>query len=75
MSLILKYRKPVLELKLKEENVKQTFPQYQNTRKHYIDWQGNFQKNWTAPPHNAYNRPIKKIRYNLWADTRNLWPK
>ena len=75
MSLILKYRKPVLEERLKDENVKHGFPQYQNTRKHYMDWKGNFQKNWTAPPTSAYNRPLKKIHKDLWADTRTLWPK
>ena len=75
MSLILRYRKPVLDDKLKPENVKHSFSQYHNTRKHYIDWRGNFQKNWSAPPASAYNRPLKKIHYNLWADTRTLWPK
>ena len=75
MSLILRYRKPVLAEKLKEENVKQAFPQYQNTNKFYIDYKGNFHKKWAPPVASAYNRPIKKIHYNLWADTTSLWPK
>ena len=75
MSLILRMRKPVLEQQLKDENVEISLPQYQNTRKHYMDAYGNFQKHWTESDPNAYNRPIKKIHYNLWADTRTLWPK
>ena len=75
MSLILQKRKTIIEQQLKEENVEIAFPQYQNTRKLYMDAYGNFQKHWTPADPNAYNRPIKKIHYNLWNDTRTLWPK
>ena len=72
MSIILKYRKPVKEIILAEEHTKVTFPFMQNTRKHYMDWEGHFLKHWVAPPKSAYDRPIKKIHYDLWSDTRSL---
>ena len=75
MSLNIRYRKPVKEIVLQEENTKHQVPQFQNQYKHYMDWQGNFLKNWVAPPKSAYDRPIKKIHYDLWADTRSIWPK
>ena len=75
MSLVLKYRKPVKEILLAEEHTKHALPWLQNTRKHYMNWKGEFLKHWEAPPKSAYDRPIKKINKNLWEDTRSIWPK
>ena len=75
MSIVLKYRKPVKDIILAEENTKIRLPFRENTMKHYMDWQGNFLKNWVAPVKSAYNRPIKKIHYDIWSDTRSIWPR
>ena len=68
-------RKAVREVILAPEYVKRRPPQFQNQYKHYMDWQGNFLKHWVPPPKSAYDRPIKKIHYDLWSDTRSIWPK
>ena len=75
MSIILKYRNPVKEILLAEDQTKHQLPQFQNKYKHYMDWQGNFLKTWVAPPKSAYDRPIKKVHYDVWSDTRSIWPK
>ena len=42
-------------------------------RRKYRDWTGKYHKNVIAPPESAYNRPLKRIVYDTWSDTRGIW--
>ena len=75
MSLILRNRKQVKEIKLSEENTNHQTPQFQNQYRYMIDRYGNRTKTWQPPLKSAYDRPLKKIKYDLWQDTRSVWPK
>jgi hypothetical protein len=71
MSLILRNRKQVKEIKLSEENTNHQTPQFQNQYRYMIDRYGNRTKTWQPPLKSAYDRPLKKIKYDLWQDTRS----
>ena len=66
-------RGPVREIRLKRENDEIGIAPSHH-RKHYLDWQGKWHKNWVAPVTGARNKPLKKIRYDIYSDTRSIWP-
>ena len=75
MSLIVKRRKQVRDILLDESQAKHQLPQYQNQHKYFIDRYGKRMKTWEAPVKSAYDRPIKKVKYDLWSDSRSIWPE
>ena len=43
--------------------------------KKYRDWTGKYFNAEPLKTANAYNRPLTKIVYDTWADTRAIWLK
>ena len=66
-------RVPVREIRLKQENDEIAIASSQH-RKHFLDWQGKWHKNWVAPTTGARNKPLKKVYYDIYSDTRSIWP-
>ena len=67
-----KYKERSLLQRLKPENTKIKGPE-PSVRKKYRDWTGKYHKTLIAPPESAYNRPLKRIVYDTWTDTRGIW--
>ena len=68
-------RKQVLPIKLSEDNTWVQGPQYHNSRSHFMTWDGKYSREWVKPPASANDRPLKKIRFDLYSDTRSIWPQ
>ena len=71
-----KHRIPVVVSKLQASKVKIAGPGDGPTvfRK-YRDWSGKYSLAKPDKEPNAYNRPLKKLVFDTWADTRGIWLK
>ena len=67
-----RYRERSLLNRLKPENTKIAGPP-PTIRKKYRDWTGKYFKLPPVKTENAYNRPLKKVVYDTWGDTRGVW--
>ena len=61
------------EVKLKREYDELSVPKSFH-RKHYLDWTGKYHRNWVKPPKRAVDIPVVKLRYDIYSDTRSIWP-
>ena len=71
---VVKYKESALLNKLRYQNVKIKPPE-PTLKKKYRDWTGKYYKTSPQGPPSAYNRPLKRIVYDSWADTRAIWIK
>ena len=67
-----KFKQRNLLERLKPENTQIKGPE-PTVQKKYRDWTGKYHKTTISPPESAYNRPLKRIVYDTWADTSGIW--
>ena len=66
-------RGPAREVKLKPQYDELSVPRSFH-RKHYLDWTGKWHRQWVKPPTRASDRPVTKLRYDIYSDSRSVWP-
>ena len=67
-----RHKESTLLERLKSDHIKIKGPE-PTVRKKYRDWTGKYFKLPPAQTESAYNRPLKKIVYDTWGDTRSVW--